>query len=136
MIDVDQARLSVVSVSAMVHKFKDTKLSSVALKSDKVMVMVMDIILMINDYNNGVCAATPVTMKVAHEGLIIGQDTTLPLFLVMPNSRSIVDCRACALQVEVNRGGVAGAGEAGFDPDAIGERFRYTSILHQEQLSV
>ena len=29
-------RLSVVSVSAMVHKFKDTKLSSVALKSDKV----------------------------------------------------------------------------------------------------
>eukprot|EP00903_Cladosiphon_okamuranus_P010281 g9733.t1 len=54
-------RLSVVSVSAMVHKFKDTKLSSVALKSDK---------------------------------------------------------------VEVNRGGVAGAGEAGFDPDAIGERFR------------
>eukprot|EP00752_Nemacystus_decipiens_P014748 g13131.t1 len=54
-------RLSVVSVSAMVHKFKDTKLSSVALKSDK---------------------------------------------------------------VEVNRGGVAGAGEAGFDPHAIGERFR------------
>lgn len=33
-------RLSVVSVSAMVHKFKDTKLSSVALKSDKVMVTV------------------------------------------------------------------------------------------------
>lgn len=29
-------RASVVSVSAMVHKFKDTKLSSVALKSDKV----------------------------------------------------------------------------------------------------
>ncbi|CAN0043368.1 unnamed protein product [Ectocarpus sp. 6 AP-2014] len=54
-------RYSVVSVSAMVHQFKDTKLSSVALKSDK---------------------------------------------------------------VEVNRGGVAGAGEAGFDPDAIGERFR------------
>lgn len=32
-------------------------------------------------------------------------------------------------QVEVNRGGVAGAGEAGFDPDAIGERFRYISML-------
>ncbi len=30
-----------------------------------------------------------------------------------------------APQVEVNRGGVAGAGEAGFDPDAIGERFRW-----------
>ncbi|CAM9189634.1 unnamed protein product, partial [Laminaria digitata] len=27
-------------------------------------------------------------------------------------------------QVEVNRGGVAGAGEAGFDPDAIAQRFR------------
>lgn len=29
-------RFSVVSVSAMVHEFKGTKLSSVALKSDKV----------------------------------------------------------------------------------------------------
>ncbi|CAM9781535.1 unnamed protein product [Pylaiella littoralis] len=58
---VHTKRFSVVSVSAMVHEFKGTKLSSVALKSDK---------------------------------------------------------------VEVNRGGVAGAGEAGFDPDAIGERFR------------
>ncbi|CAN0171656.1 unnamed protein product [Scytosiphon promiscuus] len=64
-------RLSVVSVSAMVHKFKDTKLSSVALKSDK---------------------------------------------------------------VEVNRGGVAGAGEAGFDPDAIGERFRHG--MHHERLEL
>lgn len=36
---VDVTRLSVVSVSAMVHKFKDTKLSSVALKSDKVKVV-------------------------------------------------------------------------------------------------
>lgn len=33
------------------------------------------------------------------------------------------------MQVEVNRGGVAGAGEAGFDPDAIGERFRYVVIF-------
>lgn len=32
------------------------------------------------------------------------------------------------VQVEVNRGGVAGAGEAGFDPDAIGERFRYDCV--------
>lgn len=27
-------------------------------------------------------------------------------------------------QVEVRRGGVAGVGEPGFDPDAIGDRFR------------
>lgn len=36
MVVVCTCRLSVVSVSAMVHKFKDTKLTSVALKSDKV----------------------------------------------------------------------------------------------------
>lgn len=39
---VHTKRFSVVSVSAMVHEFKGTKLSSVALKSDKVNGMVID----------------------------------------------------------------------------------------------
>ena len=40
-------------------------------------------------------------------------------------SKSRLPCALTAsVQVEVNRGGVAGAGEAGFDPDAIAQRFR------------